>query len=69
MSIRILFGKIKTDKIVNQQTLQCFAGVDLGKAYDIQPHLKNDRFYAALTLKVPISFISYNIRFRNFLTL
>lgn len=27
-------------------------GVDFGKAYDIQAHLKNERFYAAVTLKV-----------------
>ncbi|KAK3085895.1 hypothetical protein FSP39_010136 [Pinctada imbricata] len=26
-------------------------GMDLGKAYDIPPHLKNEKFYAAVTLK------------------
>ena len=27
-------------------------GIDLGKAYDIPPHLKSEPFYAAVVLKV-----------------
>lgn len=40
-------------------------GVDFGKAYDIQAHLKNERFYAAVTLKVHCIIYHYTFTFLN----
>lgn len=40
-------------------------GVDFGKAYDIQAHLKNERFYAAVTLKVHCIIDHYTFTFLN----
>lgn len=36
-------------------------GVDLGKAYDIPPNLKTEPFYAAVVLKVCISFPCFRL--------
>jgi hypothetical protein len=43
-----------------------FSGVDLGKAYDILPHLKNEKFFAAVTLKVSKQNLCCNLYFCNY---